>query len=147
MSSRQWDTAEKVADALNRGVFSLPFSAVAEAAPKHRLEDLAAVKVSVVPIGPVTSTRDDRQVSEREFPVNVIVYRQCSRDDSARFAELMGLLEEIQDFLEDTKIDFDGILHDPIEGTETEHDPQLLNDPGLFLGVVSVSYRGWRTPD
>lgn len=146
MSSRHWDTAEAVAAAIAAGTFSESLAAARVVAyPKYKLADLETLRIDVIPVGPATSERDDRQVSDRRFPVNVVIHQQCQADDSTNVARLLGLLEEIQDFLEDTEIA--GGIGRPIEGTETEHDPQTLNEPGFFVGLVSAEYRAYRRPD
>jgi hypothetical protein len=138
MASRHWETAQAVAAAIAAGTFSEPL-AVARAAgyPRYALADLATLRVDVIPVGPAPSARKPRGASERHFPLNIVVQQTCEPGDDANFARLMNLMEEIQNFVEDTPIAGFGR---PVDDTATAHDPEMLERDGRFLGAVAVTY-------
>ncbi|QDT39728.1 hypothetical protein [Stratiformator vulcanicus] len=139
MPSLHWTIAEAVAADLAAADLSRDTSAAkVAAAPYYELEDLAALKIDAVPVGPIESSYSDEAAAERDYPVEVLVQQQCERDDAVTYEGLLQLLDEIATHLEATDIDGAGI---PAEGSTIEFDPATLLADARFLGMVRVEYR------
>ena len=130
--------ADAVAAALNAGTFSVPVEAVRMFQPVFTLEELQALRVSVVPrsTGITTASRDS---SVFECQIDVGVQKKVSGD--AEIDGLLGLIDEIADHLRLKRLPgfadaaWAGIAHDPVVSSEA------LAEHRTLTSVLTVTYR------
>lgn len=133
--------ADAVAAHVNAGTFSQPVNAVRMYQPAFTLEDLADLRVSVVPrtVGIAAASRDS---STFECVVDVGVQRKLPAEgDQAEIDALLDLVEEIADHLRLKRLPdapeaaWAGIAHEPVVSSES------LEQHRVFTSVLSVTYR------
>lgn len=133
--------ADAVADHINEGTFSRPVSAVRMHQPAFTLEDLADLRVSVVPRTTVITTAS-RASSVFEHVIDVGIQAKLPADDAdGAIDELLDLAEEITDHLRLVRLAgapeaaWAGIAHEPVVSSEA------LEQHRVFTTVMSVTYR------
>jgi hypothetical protein len=133
--------ADAVAAHINAGTFSQPVNAVRMYQPAFTLEDLAELRVSVVPrnVGIAAASRDS---STFECVVDVGVQRKLPAEgDQAEIDGLLDLVEEITDHLRLKRLPdapqaaWVSIAHEPVVSSES------LEQHRVFTSVLSVTYR------
>ncbi len=133
--------ADAVAAHINAGTFSQPVSAERMYQPAFTLEDLADLRVSVVPrtVGIAAATRDS---SLFECVVDVGVQKKLPAEGAdAEIDALLDLIEEITDYLRLKRLPdapeaaWAGIAHEPVVSSES------LEQHRVFTSVLSVTYR------
>lgn len=133
--------ADAVAAHINAGTFSRPVSAERMYQPAFTLEDLADLRVSVVPrtVGIAAATRDS---SLFECVVDVGVQKKLPAEGTdAEIDALLDLVEEITDHLRLSRLPdapeaaWAGIAHEPVVSSES------LEQHRVFTSVLSVTYR------
>lgn len=133
--------ADAVAAHINAGTFSQPVSAERMYQPAFTLEDLADLRVSVVPrtVGIAASTRES---SLFECVVDVGVQKKLPAEGAeAEIDALLDLVEEITDHLRLKRLPdapeaaWAGIAHEPVVSSES------LEQHRVFTSVLSVTYR------
>ncbi|MBW1649016.1 MAG: hypothetical protein JRJ72_13110 [Deltaproteobacteria bacterium] len=140
------DIADAVVAELNAapaGTFSQPFTAQRRVLPEFDLEDLAQLKVSVVPKS-VEITGSTRAASQYEIAVDVGVQKKLGKDLDAEVAALGTLVDEMADFLRGRTLDqapfavWVGIRNDPV------YAPEHLAERRVFTSVLTVTYRAMK---
>jgi hypothetical protein len=135
--------ADAVASELNSHSFSQPFTAVRAYLPEYELKDMGTLHVTVVP-AEFTGEPSDRSRDREEHTVHVAVQQRLVPVDGAvplaDLDGLMGLSEEIRDYLRDR----------PLSGcpgtrrVKTEHkpiyDPKHLRELHQFTGLLAFTY-------
>ena len=133
--------AQAVADELNAQPFSQAFTACRHYRPQFSLEELATLRVSVVPRS-LTLATASRAKSTWEVAVDVAIQRRLL--DPSNILEidtLVGLVEEAIAFLDGRRLAgypqaaFVGIENDPAYAVEH------IDELGVFTSVVTVRYR------
>lgn len=133
--------ADAVAAHVNAGTFSQPVNAVRMYQPAFTLEDLADLRVSVVPrtVGIAAASRDS---STFECVVDVGVQKKLPAEgEQGEIDALLDLVEEITDHLRLKRLPdapeaaWTGIAHEPVVSSES------LEQHRLFTSVLSVTYR------
>jgi hypothetical protein len=133
--------ADAVAAHINAGTFSQPVNAVRMYQPAFTLDDLAELRVSVVPrtVGIAAASRDS---STFECVVDVGVQRKLPAEgDQAEIDGLLDLVEEITDHLRLKRLPdapeaaWVSIAHEPVVSSES------LEQHRVFTSVLSVTYR------
>lgn len=133
--------ADAVAAHINAGTFSQPVNAVRMYQPAFTLEDLADLRVSVVPrtVGIAAASRDS---STFECVVDVGVQKKLpAENDQTAIDGLLDLVEEITDHLRLKRLPdapeaaWVGIAHEPVVSSES------LEQYRVFTSVLSVTYR------
>jgi len=133
--------ADAVAAHINAGTFSLPVAAARMYQPAFTLEDLKALRVSVVP-RTTAITAASRDSSIYECVIDVGVQKKLpAEDEQADIDGLLDLVEEIADHLRLTRLPdvpeaaWAGIAHEPVVSSES------LEQHRVFTSVLSVTYR------
>lgn len=133
--------ADAVAAHVNAGSFSMPVSAVRLYQPAFTLEELAELRVSVVPRTTAISAAS-RDSSTFECVIDVGVQRKLPAEgEQAEIDALLTLVEEIADHLRLRRLPgapdaaWAGIAHEPVVSSES------LEQHRVFTSVLSVSYR------
>ena len=136
------DIADAVAAELASGEFSESFTPERRVLPDYELADLKDLHVTVVPRG-VEISGASRALCQHDFQIDVGVQKKLSAgaDIDTEVAELIGLVEEIAEFLQRRR------LADVPEAAwvKTANDPvyapEHLAEKRLFTSVVTVTYR------
>lgn len=133
--------ADAVASHINAGTFAQPVNAVRMYQPAFTLEDLADLRVSVVPrtVGIAAASRDS---STFECVLDVGVQMKLpAQDEQGEIDALLDLVEEITDHLRLKRLPdapeaaWAGIAHEPVVSSES------LEQHRVFTSVLSVTYR------
>jgi len=95
------DIAGAVVTALNGHSFSQPFTAARAYLPAFDLKDMKDLHVTVVPRGNEMSTAG-RSIAQSDVQVDVAVQKKLSTADTAEIDALMGLVQEIAEFIRST---------------------------------------------
>lgn len=133
------DLANAVVAKLNAGEFSLPFTAARAYVPVATLEELAMMRVTVVPksltISPLTRAKDTHS-----YAVDVGVQQRVDTSATDDTDALASLVEEIADLLRRSRLpDFPAarwvsVENDPI------YDWERLKERQVFTSVLTVTY-------
>lgn len=141
--------ADAVAARLNAGTFTMPFTAVRRYQPVFALEDLATLRVSVVPRS-LTIVGASRQTSQFDAQIDIVVQKRLSpapgtsggaASDEAEIDALLALLEEIADWLRFARLTttpeavWVGVAQEPV--LAGEH----LEQHRQFTSTLTVTYR------
>lgn len=136
--------ADAVAASINTaaadGVFPEPLEAVRAHRPSFDLEELAKLRVSVVPRSTVI-TALARLQSQYECMVDVGIQQRVPAGDDARVDALLELAEAVGDHLRHKRLPefpeaaWSSIAHDPVLA------PEHLDERSTLTTVLSVTYR------
>lgn len=133
--------ADAVAAHINAGTFSQPVNAARMFQPAFTLEDLAELRVSVVP-RTVDIAAASRDSSVFECVVDVGVQKKLPAEGAdSEIDALLDLVEEITDHLRLKRLPnapeaaWAGIAHEPVVSSES------LEQHRVFTSVLSVTYR------
>ena len=95
------DIAEAVVTALNGHTFCQPFTAVRAYRAAFDLKDMKDLHLTVVPKGVEMSTAG-RGLSQSDVQVDIGVQKKLSAADNTEIDALMGLVQEIAEFVRST---------------------------------------------
>jgi hypothetical protein len=138
------DIADAVIAALNGHAFSEPFTAQRCYVPAFDLKDMKDLHVTVVPHGLEMSTAS-RSLLQDDVQIDVAVQKKLPVDasgDSAAVDALMGLVQEIADFIRST-----GRFGDAVWiKTENKpiYSPEHLEQLRQFTSVLTLTLRVMR---
>ena len=140
------DIADAVAAELNAAppdTFSQAFTAVRLVLPEFDLEDLAELKVTVVPKA-VEITGAMRSASQYEIAVDVGIQKKLGQDLDVEVAALGTLVDEISDYLCRRQLSatpwaaWSAVRNEPV------YAPEHLAGERVFTSVLTVSYRAMK---
>jgi hypothetical protein len=136
--------ADAVAAHINAGSFSRPVAAVRMHQPAFTLEELAQLRVTVVPRS-TAITAASRDSSVFECAVDVGVQKKLHAEGAdGEIDALLDLVEEVADHLRLQRLPgapdaaWVGIAHEPVVSGES------LEQHRVFTSVLSVTYRTGR---
>ncbi len=139
MDSTVISLADAVTAALTGASLSRPIEAVRLHKPDYTLDDLAALRVAVVP-GTVGFELVNRSsVQSRDYAVTVGVAQKVDTGDRSAVDGLLALAEEILEFLSKTTLEAIGAR--PVEVAWTPLATEQFDQQGVFLSVITVTYR------
>jgi len=95
------DIAEAVVTALNGHTFSQPFTAARAYRPVFDLKDMTDLHVTVVPKG-VELTTAGRGLAQSDVQIDIGVQKKLASADNAEIDALVGLVQEIAEFVRST---------------------------------------------
>jgi hypothetical protein len=143
MVSNAIDIANAIVSELNAETFSQEFTAVRYYLPQTKLENLAELKVSVVP-RTITETVSSRESTVGEYIIDVGIQKAIDPAVLAEADELMLLAEEISNFFRlRTLVDYEPANWAGVE--TTLYSSGELSDLRAFTSIVRLSYRAPRT--
>jgi hypothetical protein len=132
------DIADAVVAALNGHQFSQEFTAMRAYRPEYDLRELADLRVTVVPKS-VEMTTAGRGLAQSDIQIDLAVQRKLSSGDNAEIDALMGLVQEVAEFIRST-----GRFGDAV-WVKTENSPiyapEHLGEMRLFTSVLTVTLR------
>ena len=143
------DIADAVVTELNGGSFSLSFTATRAYVPRFDLEEMATLRVTVVPKG-LEVTRGSRGRDQHDYRVDVGVQQKLARrgefeqEDAAELDPLMGLVEEIADHFRSLALETEpeavcvAVENGPVYAQEH------VREGRLFTSVLTLTFRAWR---
>ena len=132
------DIAGAVVTALNGHTFSQPFTAARAYLPVFDLKDMKDLRVTVVPRG-VEMTTAGRGLAASDIQIDVAVQKKLAAADNAEIDALMGLVQEIADFVRSTGRFGDG------SWVRTEnvpiYSPEHLGELRQFTSVLTLTLK------
>jgi hypothetical protein len=132
------DIADAVVAALNGHQFSQEFTAMRAYRPEYDLRELADLRVTVVPKS-VEMTTAGRGLAQSDIQIDLAVQRKLSSGDNAEIDALMGLVQEVAEFIRST-----GRFGDAV-WVKTENSPiysqEHLGEMRLFTSVLTLTLR------
>jgi len=131
--------AEAVKDLLNAQPFSLSFAARRPYVPVYQLQEMETLRVDVVP-NAYEQSRLDRSGWQEAHAIDVGVQQRVKGLEDPVIDQLMGLMQEIRDYLRDTRIASPQALVIGLENAPV-YDPESLEQKQLFVSVLTVTYR------
>ena len=137
------DIADAVVAELNGGSFGLPFTATRAYIPRFDLEEMATLRVTVVPKG-VQITRGSRGKDQHDYRVDVGVQQKFEQEDAAELDSLMGLVEQIADHFRSLALETDpeavcvAVENGPVYAQEH------MREGRLFTSILTLTFRAWR---
>lgn len=141
MASRIADLADALTTNLNAQSFEIAFVAARSWQPVYDLDELATLRVSVIP-RTRTSRRSARNQDENDHTLNVVFQKHATEADVDALAELV---EEVADHLTRLHLAIDGHVHPSIS---VAIDPVCalddLDEQQTFTSVLAVAFREWR---
>jgi len=132
------DIAEAVVVALNGHTFSQPFTAARAYRPVFDLKDLTDLHVTVVPKG-MELTTAGRGLAQSDLEIDIGVQKKLASGDNAEIDALVGLVQEIAEFVRAT-----GRFGDAT-WVKTENTPiysqEHLGELRQFTSVLTLTLR------
>jgi len=132
------DIADAVVTALNDHTFSQPFTAVRAYRPVFDLKEMTDLHVTVVPKG-VELTTAGRGLAQSDVQIDVGVQKKLAGGDNAEIDPLLGLVQEIAEFVRAT-----GRFGDAA-WVKTENTPiysqEHLGELRQFTSVLTLTLR------
>jgi len=136
------DIADAVAAELAGGEFSQGFTPQRSVLPDYELADLKDLQVTVVPRG-VEITGASRALSQHDVQIDVGVQKKLSADTEmdAEVAELLGLVEEIADFMARRPLQAMPLAAWVKTANDPVYAPEHLAEKRVFTSVLTLTYR------
>lgn len=131
------EICDAVVAELNDHSFSLTFTAVRRYAPVSKLEDLATLKVSVLPSG---WTREDATRSDIENTITVQIGLQQKIADDDTADDLVALAIEIVEFMQTAELSSYPDAQLISAACDPIYDPQLIDTHRVFISVIALTY-------
>jgi len=132
------DIAEAVVAALNGQTFSQPFTAERAYRAAFDLQEMKDLHVTVVPKGLELITAG-RGVAQSDVQIDIGVQKKLATGDDAEIDELMGLVQEIVEFVRATRQFGDAVW------VKTENTPiysqEHLGELRQFTSVLTLTLR------
>jgi len=132
------DIATAVVTALNGHAFSQPFTAVRAYRPAFDLKDMTDLHVTVVPKGVELSTVG-RALMQSDVQIDIGIQKKLGADEDAEIDALMDLVQEIIEFIRDTRLFADAMW------VNTENTPiysqEHLGELRQFTSVLTLTLR------
>jgi len=144
MANRLVEVADAVKDLINTGTFSPVVVATRLYAPDFTLEDLANLKVSVIPRSMETTIQTREKARDDAF-IDVGIQDKVT-DNLADINPLMNLVDDIDLFLRDRIRRKLGAPANAgwIATTRTAYDLDHLEKLRVFTSILSLTYRLYR---
>lgn len=132
------DMADAVVAALNGQTFSQPFMAVRAYRAAFDLQEMKDLHVTVVPKGLELVTAG-RGVAQSDVQLDIGVQKKLATSDDAEIDELMGLVQEVAEFIRATRQFGDAIW------VKSENTPiysqEHLGELRQFTSVLTLTLR------
>jgi hypothetical protein len=132
------DIADAVVAELNGHEFSQEFTALRAYRPEYDLREMGDLRVTVVPKA-VEMTTAGRGIAQSDIQIDLAVQKKLSACDNAEIDTLMGLVQEIAEFIRSTGR-FGGAVWVKTENSPI-YAPEHLGEMRLFTSVLTVTLR------
>jgi hypothetical protein len=134
------DIAEAVRAELAAGSFDSAFTPALKTLPAWELRELHTLRVTVVPKA-VEMTGSTRAACQVEVQIDIGIQRKIASDVETETAELLGLVEQIGDFLQKRPLAAMPNVGWIRTANEPVYDPAHLAEQRVFTSVLTVTYR------
>jgi len=138
--SRLIDLAEAVRVGLNAETFSMIFTPIRTYRPVFDLQEMATLRVSVVPKA-ILIVKADRLRNQRDLVIDIGIQQKITTPGQGSMDALMDLVEEIETYLEAE----DNRTFGTAVWVSTENAPvfsqEHLADLRQFTSILTVTYR------
>ena len=134
--------ADAVVADLNAATFSQPFTAQRSYLPRWKLEELAAIRVTVVPKDDV-GERASRAQWQEDYQLDVAIQQRLGANETAQMDALVLLGQELADYFKSRNPAGDlatlvAVAFAPL------FDPDHLEKHKTLTTVLNLTFRGWR---
>ena len=134
--------ADAVVADLNAATFSQPFTAQRSYLPRWKLEELATIRVTVVPKDDV-GERASRAQWQEDYQLDVAVQQRLGASETAQMDALVLLGQELADYFKSRNPAGDlatlvAVAFAPL------FDPDHLEKHKTLTTVLNLTFRGWR---
>jgi len=137
------DIADAVVAELSIGAFSQSIEPQRMVLPEFGLEDLADLRVTVVPKA-VEISGSTRSVSQYDVQIDIGVQKKLGKDLDAEVAELCGLVDEIADFLKLRSLADAPYAAWVRSANEPVYAPEHLAEQRVFTSILTITYRAMK---
>ena len=134
------DIADAVAAELASGEFSESFTPERRVLADYELADLKDLRVTAVPRG-VEITGSSRSLCQHDVQIDIGVQKKISADTDTQVAELLGVVDEIAEFLQRRRLAAVPSAAWVKTANEPVYAPDHLAEKRLFTSVLPVTYR------
>ena len=134
------DIADAVAAELGTGTFSQAIAPQRMVLPEFGLEDLADLRVTVVPKA-VEVTGSTRSVCQHDVQIDIGVQKKLGKDLDAEVPALCELVDEIAAFLKRRPLGAAPHAAWVRTANEPIYAPEHLAEQRVFTSVLTVTYR------
>ena len=134
--------ADAVVADLNAASFSQPFTAQRSYLPRWKLEELATIRVTVVPKDDV-GERASRAQWQEDYQLDVAIQQRLGANETAQMDALVLLGQELADYFKSRNPAGDlatlvAVAFAPL------FDPDHLEKHKTLTTVLNLTFRGWR---
>ena len=134
--------ADAVVADLNAATFSQPFTAQRSYLPRWKLEELATIRVTVVPKDDV-GERASRAQWQEDYQLDVAIQQRLGANETAQMDALVLLGQELADYFKSRNPTGDlatlvAVAFAPL------FDPDHLEKHKTLTTVLNLTFRGWR---
>ena len=134
--------ADAVVADLNAATFSQPFTAQRAYLPRWKLEELATIRVTVVPKDDV-GERASRAQWQEDYQLDVAIQQRLGANETAQMDALVLLGQELADYFKSRNPAGDlatlvAVAFAPL------FDPDHLEKHKTLTTVLNLTFRGWR---
>ena len=134
--------ADAVVADLNATTFSQPFTAQRSYLPRWKLEELATIRVTVVPKDDV-GERASRAQWQEDYQLDVAIQQRLGANETAQMDALVLLGQELADYFKSRNPAGDlatlvAVAFAPL------FDPDHLEKHKTLTTVLNLTFRGWR---
>jgi hypothetical protein len=134
--------ADAVVADLNAATFSQPFTAQRSYLPRWKLEELATIRVTVVPKDDV-GERASRTQWQEDYQLDVAIQQRLGANETAQMDALVLLGQELADYFKSRNPAGDlatlvAVAFAPL------FDPDHLEKHKTLTTVLNLTFRGWR---
>ena len=134
--------ADAVVADRNAATFSQPFTAQRSYLPRWKLEELATIRVTVVPKDDV-GERASRAQWQEDYQLDVAIQQRLGANETAQMDALVLLGQELADYFKSRNPAGDlatlvAVAFAPL------FDPDHLEKHKTLTTVLNLTFRGWR---
>jgi hypothetical protein len=134
--------ADAVVADLNAATFSQPFTAQRSYLPRWKLEELATIRVTVVPKDDM-GERASRAQWQEDYQLDVAIQQRLGANETAQMDALVLLGQELADYFKSRNPAGDlatlvAVAFAPL------FDPDHLEKHKTLTTVLNLTFRGWR---
>ena len=134
--------ADAVVADLNAATFSQPFTTQRSYLPRWKLEELATIRVTVVPQDDV-GERASRAQWQEDYQLDVAIQQRLGANETAQMDALVLLGQELADYFKSRNPAGDlatlvAVAFAPL------FDPDHLEKHKTLTTVLNLTFRGWR---
>ena len=136
------ELADAVVGDLNGHAFSQPFTAERSYLPRYRLEDLATIRVTVVPKDDV-GQRSSRSQWQQDYKLDVAIQQRLGANEQTQMDGLILLAQELADYFKTHALITDVAVLIEVAFAPL-FDPDHLEKHKTLTTVINLTFRGWR---